>query len=110
MKKIVASLVLALGLVAFAAGSAMAKEVIIANGCNFPLHFIGLSRASETQVSNLISEPVKPGDGIRVNLNETKGIDLTVKDEAGTQVDFSNLDLSNASKVILKSDGTAEIQ
>ncbi len=100
--------VLALAILAFA-GSAIAKEVIIGNGCDFPLHFIGLSRGSETNVQNLISEPLKPGDGIKVDLNETK-VDLTVQDNEGAQLEFSGLDLSNASKVILKSNGTAEIQ
>ena len=109
MKKFLSAL-LAFAAITVFAGSAMAKEVIIANGCDFPLHFIGLSRSTDTQAQNLISEPVKPGDGIKGNLNVTKGIDLTVQDGEGGQVDFSNLDLSNASKVILKSDGTAEIQ
>ena len=42
-------------------------------------------------------------------LNETKNIDLTVQDNEGGQVDFKGLDLTNASKVILKADGTATI-
>ncbi len=109
MKKLLLSLSLALMLGAFS-GIAHAKSVIIANGCDFPLHFIGLSTASDKQVTNLISEPVAPGDGIKVDLNITKGIDLTVQDNEGTQVDFSGLDLSNASKVTLKADGTAAIE
>ena len=109
MKKFLVACFVTLAIAAFA-GSAMAKDVIIANGCDFPLHFIGLSRSGDTQAENLISEPVKPGDGIRVTLNVTKGIDLTVQDNEGGQVDFSGLDLTNASKVILKADGTAEIQ
>ena len=109
MKKLFASLVVAVALCAFA-GSAIAKEVIIGNGCDFPLHFIGLSRASDTKAENLLTEPVQPGDGIKVQLNETKNIDLTVQDNEGGQVDFKGLDLTNASKVILKADGTATIE
>ncbi|MCR4667485.1 MAG: hypothetical protein K5657_09395 [Desulfovibrio sp.] len=109
MKKLFASFVVAAAITVFA-GAAMAKEVIIANGCSFPLHFIGLSRSTDTQAENLISEPVKPGDGIRVTLNVTSGIDLTVQDDDGGQIDFQNLDLTNASKVTLKNDGTADIE
>lgn len=108
MLKRFACIAATLAILAFA-GSAIAKEVIIGNGCDFPLHFIGLSRGSESQVENLISEPLKPGDGIKVDLNESK-VDLTVQDNEGAQLEFSGLDLSNASKVILKSNGTAEIQ
>ena len=109
MKKLFASLVAVLALSLFA-GSAMAKSVIIGNGCDFPLHFIGLSTAADTQAQNLITEPVAPGDGIQVELKITKGIDLTVQDNEGGQVDFKGLDLTNASKVILRPDGTAEIE
>ncbi len=109
MKKIILTVFACCFMTAFAV-TAMAKEVIIANGCDFPLHFIGLSRSGDTQAENLLSEPVKPGDGIKVSLNETKGIDLTVQDNEGGQVDFSGLDLTNASKVILKADGTADIE
>ncbi|MBQ9407585.1 MAG: hypothetical protein IJU37_12720 [Desulfovibrio sp.] len=109
MKKYVTLLLAAVAMTAFV-GTAMAKEVIIANGCDFPLHFIGLSKSDDSQAENLISEPVKPGDGIKVDLKQTKDIDLTVQDDEGTQVEFSGLDLSNASTVILKSDGTADIQ
>lgn len=109
MKKTFIALLATLVITAFA-GAAMAKEVIIANGCDFPLHFIGLSQGSDKQVENLLSEPVGPGDGIKVELNMTKGIDLTVQDNEGTQLEFSGLDLSNASKVILKADGTASIE
>ena len=109
MKKLLASFVVVFVLAAFAS-SAMAKEVIIGNGCDFPLHFIGLSTANDKQVQNLISEPVAPGDGIKVDLNITKGIDLTVQDNEGGQLEFSGLDLSSASKVILHPDGTATIE
>ena len=109
MKKALMCLAMALSIAAFS-GVACAKEVIIANGCDFPLHFIGLSKSDDSQAENLISEPVKPGDGIKVDLKQTKDIDLTVQDDEGTQVEFSGLDLSNASTVILKSDGTADIQ
>ncbi|MCR5815204.1 MAG: hypothetical protein K6G15_12045 [Desulfovibrio sp.] len=109
MKKLLASLVAVFVLSAFA-GTAMAKQVIIGNGCNFPLHFIGLSTPNDKEVQNLITEPVAPGDGIQVDLKITKDIDLTVQDNEGTQLEFSGLDLSNASKVILNPDGTANIE
>lgn len=86
-----------------------ARNVIIANGCEGPLAFIGLSRASDTEVENLLDETLAPGDGIEVDLLETR-VDLTARDTEGNQVDFSGLDLSKASKVILRSDGSAEIE
>jgi hypothetical protein len=110
MKKLLTSFLAAAALCTFAVSSATAKEVIIANGCDFPLHAIGLSLASASETENLLSAPLAPGDGIKVDLKVTKGIDLTAQDNEGGQVDFSGLDLTNASKVILKSDGTADIE
>ena len=108
MQKVCAALIAVAAITVFA-GSAFAKEVIIGNGCEFPLHFIGLSRGGDAQVENLLTEPLKPGDGIKVDLKEAK-VDLTVQDNEGAQLEFSGLDLSNASSVVLKSDGSATIE
>ena len=109
MKKFFATLLAIFAISAFA-GSAIAKEVVIMNGCDFPLNFIGLSTTESKEVENLVSAPVAPGAGIQVDLNVVKGIDLTVQDNEGAQLEFSNLDLSSASKITLKADGTADIE
>ncbi len=109
MKKILASLVLALGLVAFAAGSAMAKEIIVMNGCDFPIPFLGITSAEATKAENLLSEPMKPGEGVKVNITINK-VDITVQDGQGGQVDFQGLDFTSKSKITLKSDGTATME
>ena len=109
MKKILASLVLALGLVAFAAGSATAKEIIVMNGCDFPIPFLGITSAEAKQAENLLSEPIKPGEGVKVNITINK-VDITVQDEQGAQVDFKDVDFTSKSKITLKKDGTADME
>lgn len=105
------SKVLIVALLASAFGSTLsAKTVTIMNGCGFTLNFIGLSRGSETEVENLLDSALAAGEGIQVELNETKNIDLTVQDNEGTQVDFSGLNLGSASKITLRADGTADIE
>ena len=110
MKKMLASLLAAMAITVCSAGLALAQEVIIANGCDFALHGLALVHSGQSEGDNLISEPLASGDGIRVDLNVNKGIDLMAVDEEGTTITFENLDLSSASQVTLHNDGTATIE
>ena len=110
MKKTFTSLILALTLTVFTAGAALAQQVIIANGCDFALHGLALVQTGQEEGDNLLSEPLASGDGLRIDLNINKGIDLIAVDDEGNSVTFQDLDLSSASKVTLHSDGTASIE
>lgn len=102
---------LIVALLASAFGSSLsAKTVVIMNGCDFSITFIGLSRSSDTQVENLLDSALVPGEGIQVELSQTSNIDLTAQDAEGTQIEFSGLNLSSASRVTLRSDGSADIE
>ena len=110
MKKTIVSLFAAVAVTVFSTGAALAQEVIIANGCDFPLYGLALVHTGEDEGNNLITAPLAPGDGIRVELNVSKAIDLMAEDEEGTVITFTDLDLSGASMITLHNDGTASIE
>ena len=110
MKKFLATTCITLLLVCTFSSLALAKNILIINGCGFTLNFVGLSHSSQKNVENLLDEPLKADEGLNVELNTTSNIDLTVQDTEGNQVDFHGLNLKNVSKITLHADGTADLE
>ncbi len=95
------------------AASALAQEIIIANGTGFTIHQLGLidSNASGDAQDLLGDDTLAAGEGLKINISGSpKGWELIAVDEEGDQVNWQNLDLSGVSKITLQADGTANLE
>lgn len=113
LNTMIARLIMATALVVLLGGTALAKEIIVMNGTDFAIHAIALSPSeSEDWGEDLLGDDVlNPGEGLKINLQgDNNNWDLAAQDGEGNQVTFQNLDFRSASKITLKSDGSADLE
>ncbi|GAB7078386.1 hypothetical protein [Megalodesulfovibrio paquesii] len=113
MKKMCMSTVMTLCISMLTIGVAMAKEVVVMNGCSFELHGLALSPSESNNWGDdlLGNDILKPGEGVRINIQgDANNWDMAVVDDDGTQLEFTNLDLRKVNKVTLRNDGTADLE
>ena len=100
---------LALGI----AGSALAQELIVANGTGFTIHQLGLVDSnSDGEAQDLLGNDTLAADeGLRINISgDPNGWELIAVDGEGGQVNWQNLNLTGVSKITLHADGTANLE
>lgn len=100
---------LALGI----AGSALAQELIVANGTGFTIHQLGLVDSnSDGEAQDLLgNDTLAAGEGLRINISgDPNGWELIAVDGEGGQVNWQNLNLTGVSKITLHADGTAILE
>lgn len=95
------------------AASAMAQNIVVANGTDFTIQQLGLvdSSANGEAEDLLGSEILAPGEGLEISLSGgSKGWELIAVDAEGNQVNWQNLDLTGVKKVTLKANGDAILE
>ncbi len=109
MKKFTLLPVLALVLCTLLASAAFAREITVMNACDFPLHGLNISAHGSSDDSNLLDEPLAPGEGLRINLEGgDSGWDFIVVDDDGAALAFENVDFTGMNVITIKGDGTIE--
>ncbi|OEU65792.1 MAG: hypothetical protein BA863_10000 [Desulfovibrio sp. S3730MH75] len=113
LKKQINVLLAALAISLMLCTAALAQEIVVMNGTPFEIHGLALSDSrSDSWGEDLLgNEILNPGEGMRISVQGSPvGWDMAVMDDEGTQLEFSNLNLTNVSKVTLFEDGTAQFE
>ncbi len=99
-----------LSLMTFLSSQSLASEIIIVNGCDFPLKGLRIHKVGSDTAFSLLESPLAAQEAIKVQIQEKESTwNVLTEDPAGSTVTFENIDFDNIKQMHIKDDGTVEI-